>query len=48
MLQDLHNYVAYHHFKFFENVQFEIYISQHRIPGKPVIKNAKTCIAQSW
>jgi hypothetical protein len=33
ILQGLDKYVAYHHFKFFENVQFGISISQHHIPG---------------
>jgi hypothetical protein len=32
-LEGLDKYVAYHHFKFFENVQFGISISQHHIPG---------------
>jgi hypothetical protein len=31
ILEDLDNYVAYHHFKFFENVQFGISISVHHI-----------------
>jgi hypothetical protein len=29
----LDKYVTYSHFKFFENVQFGISISQHHIPG---------------
>jgi hypothetical protein len=33
LLEGLDKYVAYHHFKFFENVQFGISISQHHIPG---------------
>jgi hypothetical protein len=33
ILKHLDNCVAYHHFKFFENVQFGISISQHHIPG---------------
>jgi hypothetical protein len=32
ILEGLDNYVAYHHFKFFENVQFGISFSQHHIP----------------
>jgi hypothetical protein len=33
ILEGLDKYVAYHHFKLFENVQFGILISQHHIPG---------------
>jgi hypothetical protein len=33
IVEGLDNYVAYHHFKFFENVQFGTSISQHHIPG---------------
>jgi hypothetical protein len=33
ILEGFDNYVAYRHFKFFKNVQFEISISQHHIPG---------------
>jgi hypothetical protein len=33
ILEGLDKYVAYHHFKFFENVQFGISTSQHHIPG---------------
>jgi hypothetical protein len=33
ILEGLDNYVAYWHFKFFENIQFGILISQHHIPG---------------
>jgi hypothetical protein len=33
ILEGLDNYVAYRHFKFFENVPFGILISQHHIPG---------------
>jgi hypothetical protein len=33
ILEGLDKYVAYRHFKFFENVQFGITISQHHIPG---------------
>jgi hypothetical protein len=32
-LEGLDKYVAYRHFKFFENIQFGILISQHYIPG---------------
>jgi hypothetical protein len=33
ILEGLDNYVAYRHFKFFENVRIRISISQHHIPG---------------
>jgi hypothetical protein len=33
ILKGLDKYVAYRHFKFFENVQFGISISEHHIPG---------------
>jgi hypothetical protein len=33
ILEGLDNYVAYRHFKLFENAQFGILISQHHIPG---------------
>jgi hypothetical protein len=33
VLEGLDKCVAYHHFKFFENAQFGILISQHHIPG---------------
>jgi hypothetical protein len=33
ILEGLDKNVAYHHFKFFENVQFGISISQHHIPS---------------
>jgi hypothetical protein len=33
ILEGHDNYVTYCHFKFFENVQFGILISQHHIPG---------------
>jgi hypothetical protein len=36
ILGGLDNYVAYHHFKFFENVQFGISISQHHIQVQSV------------
>jgi hypothetical protein len=33
IFQGLNNYVAYHHFKFFEKCPIWNYISQHHIPG---------------
>jgi hypothetical protein len=33
ILEGFDNYVAYRHFKFIENAEFGILISQHHIPG---------------